>query len=147
VTVYGIFTCNKCGRTGDKIDIDNHTCGRKAPGDAYVKLKKSGYGPVYAGLYPELADIFKKHGWALAIHGSMNRDFDLLAARWTETPSEPQTIFDEIIQNFAIESITGPQEKPFGRKAWSLHMSFGNCYFDISFIGLATAQQAGAQDE
>jgi len=38
----------------------------------------------YAVVYPTLRDVAKLHGYALAIHGTMTRDFDLVAIPWTE---------------------------------------------------------------
>lgn len=29
--MFGLFTCNRCGRQGDKIDIDNHSCENARP--------------------------------------------------------------------------------------------------------------------
>lgn len=42
-------------------------------------MKPANNAPVYACMYQELAEICRAHGYALAIHGSMARDFDLIA--------------------------------------------------------------------
>lgn len=38
-------------------------------------MKPPNYAPVYAAaLYPDLAELFRSHGYALACHGSLARD-------------------------------------------------------------------------
>lgn len=44
------------------------------------------YAPMYAALYPSLAEIARTHGWALAVHGTLGRDMDLICVPWTEAP-------------------------------------------------------------
>lgn len=43
----------------------------------------------YAAFYPMLCQIARRHGYALAIHGSLHRDLDLIAVPWVEEASEP----------------------------------------------------------
>jgi len=55
------------------------------------------YSPVYAAaLYPELAAVFRAHGYALAVHGSLQRDFDLVAIPWVEAPSLPTEVIKQV---------------------------------------------------
>jgi hypothetical protein len=75
------------------------------------------YAPVYAALYPELASLARQHGYALAIHGSLQRDFDLVAIPWVEKPSEPQALVDAITAQFCIHQIGEPALKLHGRRA------------------------------
>jgi hypothetical protein len=68
------------------------------------------YAPIYAAaLYPELARIFVDHGWALAVHGSLRRDFDLIAVPWIAAVSEPEVILTEITSKFWIRIIGQPK--------------------------------------
>jgi hypothetical protein len=41
----------------------------------------------YSYCYESLKDIAKNHGYNLLIHGSMNRDLDLIAVAWVNDPS------------------------------------------------------------
>lgn len=52
--------------------------------------------PLYAVMYPELARIAKAHGYALSVHGSMTRDFDLIAVPWTDHAGDPYPMVDEM---------------------------------------------------
>ena len=92
------------------------------------------YAPVYAAIYPALAKVFQKHGYALAVHGSLARDFDLIAVPWVEKPSNSQDVIKEVTEKFAIRQIGEPFGKPFGRLAYTLSITFGDCSIDLSFF-------------
>lgn len=95
---------------------------------------KSNFAPIYAALYPELAKVFQKHGYALCIHGSMARDFDLIAVPWVENPSKTKDVIEEVTKQFAIKQVGEPFGKPFGRLAYTLSVVFGECSIDLSFF-------------
>ncbi len=98
-------------------------------------MKPANYGPFYAaGLYPKLAEVFRSHGYALAVHGSLANDFDLIAVPWVENASDPQAVADECNAKFAANfSKTDPCKKPHGRIAYKLNLSFADCSLDVSF--------------
>lgn len=96
---------------------------------------KPNFGPVYAAaLYPELAQICVARGYALAVHGSLARDFDLIAIPWVENPGTPVQILRAIMEKFAVKIVDESQDKPHGRKAYSLSVGFGECAVDLSFM-------------
>ena len=97
---------------------------------------KPNFGPVYAAaMYPDLCSIFQRHGYALAAHGSLARDFDLVAVPWAEKLSPPQKVLEEATSTFAISlSPDSPHEKLHGRKAYTLICGFGDCQIDLSFL-------------
>ena len=97
-------------------------------------MKPASNAPVYAALYAEFAEIFRKHGYALAIHGSLQRDFDVIAIPWVETPSEPTVIISELETTFAIDAVSGPEQKLHGRIAWTISIGFGDSRLDLSFM-------------
>lgn len=99
-------------------------------------MKEATYGPFYAaGLYPKLAELFRSHGYALAVHGSVGRDFDLIAVPWCDEAGDPADVIAECLSKFAFDKSDAltPSQKPHSRVAYSLHLSFGACYLDISF--------------
>lgn len=105
--------------------------------EARVKPEPS-FSPVYAAaLYPQLAVIARSHGYALAVHGSLQRDLDLIAIPWVENPSEPQTVIDAFCSAFCIRQIGKPQEKLHGRRAWTISIGHGECAIDLSFMPVA----------
>jgi hypothetical protein len=97
-------------------------------------MKDPSYAPIYCALYPELATIARKHGYALAVHGTLGRDMDLICVPWAEAVSEPNAVVYEIISTFAIMCVGEPSEKKHGRVAWTLSVGFGDCAIDLSFI-------------
>lgn len=97
------------------------------------KKPPASYAPVYAALYPELAELVRKHGYALAIHGSLTRDFDLIAVPWVERPSRPFEVVKDIEANFAIERVGKAEEREHGRLVVSISIGHGECAVDLSF--------------
>lgn len=97
------------------------------------------YAPLYCGIYPELAEKFKAHGYALAIHGSLQRDFDLIAVPWIEKPSDPECIIKELEDEFALKPIGEPEEREHHRMIWTMAVSFDECFIDLSFMPRANA--------
>lgn len=95
--------------------------------------------PVYAALYQEWAELFRGHGYALAIHGSLRRDFDLIAVPWIEQPSAPADVMRELTEVFAVRLIGEPSAKLHGREAWTVSIGHGTCAADISFTPMAGA--------
>ncbi|WP_316389508.1 hypothetical protein [Enterobacter cloacae] len=102
-------------------------------------MKPANLAPVYCALYPALAEIARKHGYAMAIHGTMARDFDLICIPWVETPSKPEEVVAEITATYATTDITNPGYKHHGRLAYSVCFGFGEWigpYISIHFLSL-----------
>jgi len=104
--------------------------------------------PGYAVYYQTLVPIAREHGYALAIHGSMKRDCDLIAVPWTDEASGPVRLilaFKEAVDGvfhksqhdhfFEVKQVA--TLKPHGRLAWSLHLTdegMHGPYLDISVM-------------
>jgi hypothetical protein len=98
-------------------------------------MRDPNYAPVYCALYPELAEIAREHGYAMSIHGSMARDFDLVCIPWIEAPAEPDDVIDAIVKKFAIRRHYGGwHSKEHGRRVHTLVIAFGECAIDLSFM-------------
>lgn len=98
-------------------------------------VKPANNAPIYIGLYSELAELCRRHGYALAVHGSIARDFDLVAIPWIADASEPQVIVDEITSKFAFKEVGGARSvKEHGRIVYTLLVSFSECFLDFSFM-------------
>lgn len=98
------------------------------------KCKDPNFAPVYCALYPELAKITRKHGYALAVHGSLARDFDLICVPWVPTPSEPADVVREITTEFYLRQVGDPDVTLHGRERWMLSVGYGECAIDLSFM-------------
>lgn len=93
------------------------------------------YAPVYAAaLYPKLCKLFQEHGYALAIHGSLARDFDIIAVPWAENVSSHEEVIKEMAEKFVFRPIGDPEAKRYGRIAYVISIGFGECVLDLSFF-------------
>jgi hypothetical protein len=97
---------------------------------------KPNYAPVYcAALYPDLCKIFQSLGYALAVHGSLARDFDIIAIPWTKDASDPEDVFKAIHEaRFIVKVIGEPEKKLHDRIAYTISIGFGECACDLSFM-------------
>ena len=87
-----------------------------------------------------LREVARRHGYALAVHGSLSYDIDLIACPWTTTCTSAESVAAAIQE--AVRAIVGhaenigedgPERKPHGRLAWSFHMG-GGPYVDLSVM-------------
>jgi hypothetical protein len=112
-------------------------------------MKPANYGPFYAaGLYPKLAEVFRSHGYALAVHGSVGTDFDLIAVPWVDSAGDPDAVIAEVLSSFAVTKFRDqsiPSERPHGRLAYKLALSFGDCALDVSFTPRLTQPPGDGQ--
>lgn len=104
-------------------------------------MKEPTFAAAYAAFYPMLTEISRECGYALAIHGSMVSDFDLIAVPWSKDAMSADFLITKIA-NFAGMFLTdkscvlnGPEEKEHGRKAWSVAMGNG-AVIDFSIMPL-----------
>ena len=97
-------------------------------------MKPANRAPIYAACaYPELAELCRSHGYALAVHGSLARDFDLVAIPWAESPAAPEVVLGAICEKFAVKHIGKPEVKEHGRIACTLSW-LGEAIMDFSFM-------------
>lgn len=92
----------------------------------------------YVALYPMLLQIAKDHGYSLAVHGSLHRDFDLVAIPWIEEAAEPTVLVAAMKERLAavihheesdhLYKDMNPTTKPHGRMAYSLHFTNSGMY-------------------
>lgn len=107
-------------------------------------MKPPSFAPGYVAFYPMLCEIAQKHGYNLSVSGSVNTDFDLVATPWIEDADEAETLvlafknYATTCMTFMFENATvvhGPEEKPHGRKAWSIVIGNG-AVIDLSIMPL-----------
>jgi len=100
------------------------------------------HAPVYAAFFPILAEIAQKRGYALAVHGSLNSDMDLVAIPWTVTAVSADELVEALrlyaaqtmaMMFSAAGTLDGPEQKPHGRQAWSIIVGNG-AVIDISVM-------------
>ncbi|WP_236225743.1 hypothetical protein [Pseudomonas pseudonitroreducens] len=110
-------------------------------------MKPANFAPVYACIYPQLAELTRQHGYALAIHGSLGRDFDLICIPWIDNPESPEFVVKQITESFAIQQVGEPEAKKHGRIAYTISLSFGECALDLSFMPKLKESEGDGSDE
>lgn len=87
-----------------------------------------------------LREVARRHGYALAVHGSLSYDIDLIACPWRDLATTPESLVEAIHK--AVDAIVGPSkpegptQKPYGRQAWVIHMG-GGPYIDLSVMPIS----------
>lgn len=100
---------------------------------------------VYATFYPGLRDIARKHGYALALHGSLMRDMDILLVPWDDTVEPIETVLNEMGSYYGFTTngegnyFDKPTTKPHGRVAYIIQTGIG--YLDISVMPTVEKEQ------
>lgn len=96
---------------------------------------------MYFTLYGILIEIARKHGYALAVHGSLTRDMDLIAVPWIEHVSSHLELLAEIYESVGINKVDGTlpyssiEIRPHGRIAYTIPTGGGG-YVDISIMNI-----------
>lgn len=95
---------------------------------------------LYATLYRTLVDLGAEMGYAMALHGSLNRDMDVVAVPWTEEAASADELVAAIRERIGVYSsaelrpdTSEPERKPHGRLGWSLVMAAG-AFIDLSVM-------------
>lgn len=100
-----------------------------------MRMKPSNYAPAYVAMYPMLAERARQHGYALAVHGTVARDFDIVAVPWVLDASDPETLLAALVDQTCAKLVGGPPTtNPHGRKTWTLSIGFGECFVDLSVM-------------
>lgn len=109
----------------------------------------------YAWIIPNAMRVARQHGYAIAVHGSMHRDLDLMAMPWTDEAVSPTELVEAIREAvegrivpdgtkggrwdadanaFVSAVVRQPEHKPHGRLAWNIHFADNAFVIDISVM-------------
>lgn len=115
------------------------TCRRHAKRELARRRKR---GNIAVSSFLNVIDLMRSnarhHGYALAVHGSLLRDIDLIAVPWIARPKAPSTLkkeLEKLLRVFYknVYSSKNPTVKPQGRIAWVIHLGNGT-YIDLSVV-------------
>lgn len=102
-------------------------------------MKAPNPAPAYVAMYPILCEVARAHGYALTIHGTLNRDLDLVAIPWTDEAAPAEELIAAIrtrAQLFKFPDghpILDGEAKPHGRTAWTIPL-MGDTFVDLSVM-------------
>lgn len=100
---------------------------------------------IYAQILPRIREAGKAMGYAVGIHGSMGRDFDLIAVPWSEDAKPAEELVQEVadaVGGYVLGDlekrggISEPTQKPHGRRSWNI------CWGGKPFIDLSVMPRA-----
>ncbi len=95
-------------------------------------LEKSAF---YASLYPTLRQVAREYGYALALHGSLVKDLDVLAVPWTKDACDAETLAEALRACSGGFFVGGDATAmPHGRLAWTIHLGAPGGYIDLSVM-------------
>lgn len=123
-------------------------------------MKPPTRAPFFACIYHGLCETARKHGYALAIHGTVTADLDIVAIPWTDGAVDPVTLKNELMQHIGacgyddvlrsagltedqVQQMMARKEpgtdpggtiKPHGRVAWNLYFIDGGAKVDLSIM-------------
>lgn len=97
---------------------------------------------MYANYYGLLMSAARECGYSLAVHGTVNRDLDLIAVPWVEEAQKPEELLRKFCRILGAEmkpngepAYDVKEEKPHNRVAYSI-ITGGGGYIDLSIIKL-----------
>lgn len=94
---------------------------------------------MYANVYQTLVPVARAHGYALAVHGSMARDLDLIAVPWIEEPSTPDQLVAAFAEAVYFTHVDEGTPMLHGRMCYTLAFP-GECFVDLSVMPTKTLQ-------
>lgn len=118
------ITCDTCSGSGqvsfDVVATDGFIAGRAT---------------FYAALYPALREAAHGVGYALALHGSLTKDLDVVAVPWTDSAAPTGELVKAVCE--AAGGFThpdGPKVQPHGRMTWTIFLGSTGGYVDLSVM-------------
>jgi hypothetical protein len=105
----------------------------------------------YLSLLPKIREVGKAAGYAIGVHGSLVRDFDLIAVPWVDNALSGEQLAHgvkaivggKILPAFSMvpgdTENKNPGRKPHGRIAWTILLTEGH---DCKFIDLSVMPRA-----
>lgn len=102
-------------------------------------MKLPNAAPAYAAMYPILCEVARAHGYALTIHGTLNRDLDLVAIPWTDEAAPAEELVaamrnrSQLFEFPSGHSILDASVKPHGRLAYTIPL-MGDTFVDLSVM-------------
>lgn len=121
-------------------------------------MKPPTRAPFYAAMYHGLCDTARAHGYALAIHGTVTSDLDIIACPWTDQACSAEELcaalmahinacdYEQSLVRFGLtpehareiasrteNAKANTEQKPHGRVSWNLYLDNG-CKVDLSVM-------------
>ena len=89
------------------------------------------------GVVAVVKAVAKRLGYAIAWHGSLARDIDLIAVPWTDDAVEPNNLVKQIVEAVGGKYTAGqknPDVRPHGRLTYAINLHPWPVYLDLSVM-------------
>jgi len=96
----------------------------------------NGRAAFYACIWDDLRNAAMNCGWALALHGSLKSDMDIMAMPWVENAKPVEEMIEALAECFTDNMLINTKPnygKPNGRVVYTLSI-WADFYLDISII-------------
>lgn len=98
----------------------------------------NGRAVFYASMWGDLRSMALDCGWALALHGSLNSDMDIMAMAWTDDADDVMVMLNKLHDCFTTpegfkREIKRYDQKPNNRVVYTINI-FADFYLDINVI-------------
>lgn len=98
--------------------------------------------PRYQQLLPVFRRIAHANGYALGLHGSGQRDLDLIAVPWTDDAVPAQDLVDRLVEACDGDGCAGlldpgTTERPHGRRCWVIRLSGKMLFYEHLYVDLS----------
>lgn len=98
--------------------------------------------PRYQELLPIIRRIAHANGYAIGLHGSGQRDLDLIAVPWTAEAVPAEELIERLVEACEGENRAGVLEpdvanRPHGRRAWVILLSGSKLFYEHLYIDLS----------
>lgn len=103
----------------------------------------NGRATFYACMWEDFRNAAMDCGWALALHGSLNSDMDIMAMPWVEDAKPVEVMIQSLINLFGKENVWHEYnmnkkpftEKPHNRNTYTISI-WADFHLDISVINV-----------
>lgn len=112
-------------------------------------MKEVSNATAFALLIPCLMKAGREVGYAVAVHGSLARDLDIVAIPWTDEAESAERLVMHLVaavdgrlrngarkegEEWVRVPASEPVIKPHGRLVWVVHVGHDGLYIDISVM-------------
>jgi hypothetical protein len=111
-------------------------------------MKPATVTPAFVTIYPVMCEAARECGYALAIHGTLARDLDVVAVPWTDGATDCDTVVRTILESvnayfqdgacfvggeWVVRHAGWAKVNPHGRLSYSMHLG-GGPFVDLSVM-------------
>jgi hypothetical protein len=101
--------------------------------DAHQRKLFQGAAATYAWIIPALQKAGRKLGYAVAVHGSLARDLDLVAVPWTNQAVSARKLAEDFHRRLGGRLTKGTR-RPHGRVSYAIVLDRSHFYVDLAVM-------------